>query len=49
VSIIDIAEARGQVERAKKVLEQWRSGKGDVQISYFGSQSEAIGDPVLPA
>jgi hypothetical protein len=46
VSILDIAEARGHVERAKGVLEQWRSGKGDVQISYFGSQSEAVGDPV---
>jgi hypothetical protein len=28
------------------VLEAWRSGKGDVQINYFGSQGEAIRDPV---
>jgi hypothetical protein len=45
VSILDIAEARGHVDRAKAVLEAWRSGN-DVQISQFGSQSEAIGDPV---
>jgi hypothetical protein len=35
VSILDIAEARGHDDRAKKGLEAWRSGKGDVRISYF--------------
>jgi hypothetical protein len=45
VSIIDIAEARGHVARANAVLTAWRAGR-EMEINYFGSQSEAIGDPV---
>jgi hypothetical protein len=46
VSILDIAQARGHVARANAILEAWKAGNADIEIKYFGSQSEAIGDPV---
>jgi hypothetical protein len=46
ISIVEIAQSRGHVARANALLEQWRAGKTDVDITTFGSQSDAIGDPV---
>ena len=46
VSIVEIAQSRGHVARGNAVLEQWKAGKTDVDITTSGSQSEALGDPV---
>jgi hypothetical protein len=46
VSILDIAHARGHVARANDVLGAWRAGNTAIEINTFGSQTDAIGDPV---
>ena len=46
VSILEIAQSRRHVARGNSVLEQWKAGKTDVDITTSGSQSEALGDPV---
>jgi hypothetical protein len=46
VSILEIAKSRGHVERANSVLAAWKVGQIDVDITTFGSESDAIGDPV---
>ena len=46
VSILDIALSRGHADRANAVLAAWKAGQADVGVTIFGSQTDAVGDPV---
>jgi hypothetical protein len=46
VSILDIAESRGHLARAKAILERWEAGDTEAGFIIYGSQSDSVGDPV---
>jgi hypothetical protein len=46
VSILEIAESRGHLARAKAMLERWKAGDTDASLITYGSQSDSVGDPI---